>query len=175
MWCDSHSWCEGVDMEFEELFGLVKEYTMEEAGIWEFFSSYQQQFRHSHQPTSIFLHLTSKRWRSTQAPKFSWWSVNCTEYGWCGREEGIQQAAKWFVPGSRHYSWDKVSTRYQVPGTYIRFFLKLSLLTVRALTVSWEGVTPRWRTHWESCFCFFSTPTYNGSRFWIQRKFDKKI
>jgi hypothetical protein len=32
-------------MDFEELFGLVREYTMEEAGVWEFFSAYQDQFR----------------------------------------------------------------------------------------------------------------------------------
>ena len=32
-------------MEFDELFGLVREYTMEEAGIWEFFSAFQDQFR----------------------------------------------------------------------------------------------------------------------------------
>jgi hypothetical protein len=32
-------------MEFDQLFGLVKEYTMEEAGIWEFFASYHDQFK----------------------------------------------------------------------------------------------------------------------------------
>ena len=32
-------------MEFDELFDLVREYTMEEAGIWEFFSAFQDQFR----------------------------------------------------------------------------------------------------------------------------------
>jgi len=31
-------------------------------------------------------------------------------------EEGIQQAARWFVPGSRHYSWDKVSRAHAELG-----------------------------------------------------------
>jgi hypothetical protein len=32
-------------MEFDELFSEVKKYTMEELGIWEFFTSYQDKFR----------------------------------------------------------------------------------------------------------------------------------
>jgi hypothetical protein len=37
-------------MEFDELFMLVKEYSMEQAGIWQFFSDHLQQFRHPAPP-----------------------------------------------------------------------------------------------------------------------------
>jgi hypothetical protein len=37
-------------MEFDELFMLVKEYSMEQAGIWQFFSDHLQQFRHPPPP-----------------------------------------------------------------------------------------------------------------------------
>jgi len=47
----------GVDMEFDELFGLVKDYSMEQAGIWQFFSDYQHQFRHTLPLTPYFFHL----------------------------------------------------------------------------------------------------------------------
>jgi hypothetical protein len=45
--------CAGVEMEFDELFMLVKEYSMEQAGIWQFFSDHLQQFRHPAPPPAL--------------------------------------------------------------------------------------------------------------------------
>ena len=53
-------------MDFDKLFAMVLEYTMEEQGVLDFFESLSDVYPN---------------------PKMG----------------------KWFVPGSRHYSWDKVS------------------------------------------------------------------
>jgi hypothetical protein len=38
--------CIGIEMTFDELFGMVKKYTIEETGILEFFAANQEQFRY---------------------------------------------------------------------------------------------------------------------------------